>query len=255
MKENISKRIISGVCYLIVGVLIYCFLFYKIRIPFNEHNIYRFLYRIVDRAQYSLMLRTEKDPWWVYVILSSFLLLSVATFIKNRVVFIVGGIFSVAGIIMLYLYGKEIELFSGHYGYLPLIFFILLILAFGFLFIGSINSKHSILWSVFSSITVLACLIPINMKRWGPRYDICIAYPNVYYDLLIVLMAIIAIIFSGMVFSTAEKREKIKSSPLETSGSINDTSDKIEKLVRLKALLDSGALTQEEFERKKKEIL
>lgn len=64
-----------------------------------------------------------------------------------------------------------------------------------------------------------------------------------------VVLFVIGAILLGIAFSANEG----KAAP--AVGTVSAGSDKIEQLTRLKSLLDMGALTQEEFEEKKRQIL
>lgn len=85
------------------------------------------------------------------------------------------------------------------------------------------------------------------IERWGIYY-----YYEVYlFDFF--FNNCLPIILSGLVLTNTPKRHLAKEIP--TSKEADTSNSQIDNLVRLKELLDAGAITQEEFNEKKKQIL
>ena len=73
-----------------------------------------------------------------------------------------------------------------------------------------------------------------------------------FINVVICLLRIIGGVLFGFAFATEKKPALAKTSNVAATA---DTESTIEKLTKLKSLLDSGIITQEEFDEKKKQML
>ena len=116
----------------------------------------------------------------------------------------------------------------------------LFVLFFIFFILAMVNTKNSILWCVLSCVPILGELI-VN----------AVVSDLFFNDVFFTLLLAIGTILAGVVFSTREKTKTNKDMVARQSADLSN----IDKLVKLKSLLDSGAITQEEFDEKKKDMM
>ena len=121
---------------------------------------------------------------------------------------------------------------------------------FALLFAAARNGKRAKLLCRAASILILLRIIPVGFG-WSLSD---IFHPSICSVALHALLALGAFFAGEALADMAPEKEKHEhhlSAPVEKSAS----GDSLDALVTLKQLLDSGAITQEEFDAKKKQLL
>ena len=105
---------------------------------------------------------------------------------------------------------------------------------------------------IISIVIAIAAFVyaAVNLSRW---YD-ALEYPEVQFAIGLCVCAVIAVIIGFVKLSNANNTDSYTDK--ETSYERPVTSKSVdEELIRYKRLLDQGVITQEEFEKKKKQLL
>lgn len=104
---------------------------------------------------------------------------------------------------------------------------------------------------VAAAVTIVGrMLIGVGFLAHG---GIGLAFQLATQGMFVNIVLAVAFVFAGFAMHTI--KQKPVAAVMQTAAPVVNTGDRIEKLMKLKALLDSGVLTQEEFDAKKKSLL
>ena len=129
-------------------------------------------------------------------------------------------------------------------------FELLLALFFVALLLCSLDVAHSKIYGVIGAVLILARLIPA-----GYLMSVLLGYRNTSRFLLSPWAIVVSVLFAlgsvllGFFFAPARVKKA------KYTDNSRESITRIDRIIRLKELLDNGTITQEEFEAKKKDII
>lgn len=242
-KEKKVERIIAGIFFIVCAWLFYV---RTLDILFYSSDLTNFMGRWITFHEDGGLFYASR-----YIIPLPFVFLAVGIIANQWKIFLAGSVLGIIwrlGSIVSFI---QFDLHHNLFGDCFADYFceVLFLLLFVFLSVMVINRNRSELWNALSAVTALCCFVSPIVSKWPPTIGYIQragAYRLIPYAFLI-----IAVVLSGLVFSTREKKAHLVTATPE----LTEGTSTIDKLVKLKSLLDSGAITQEEFNTKKKEIL
>ncbi len=165
---------------------------------------------------------------WSYIWPIAYLLIAVSLFVDLPILTTVGGIVLTIGAVrsLVVMMPRIVP-----YILVETIAFLLLV------FVG-LSRKAAKPLCLLSAILYLAYIL---MSMLGSGYGLTIR------TILLTALFLIGVVLMGISLSATDSKEE--TAPKSATG------DKLDRLIKLKDLLDKGILTQEEFEEKKKQIL
>ena len=165
---------------------------------------------------------------WSYIWTIAYLLIAVSLFVDLPILTTVGGIVLTIGAVrsLVVMMPRIVP-----YILVETIAFLLLV------FVG-LSRKAAKPLCLLSAILYLAYIL---MSMLGSGYGLTIR------TILLTALFLIGVVLMGISLSATDSKEE--TAPKSATG------DKLDRLIKLKDLLDKGILTQEEFEEKKKQIL
>lgn len=218
MEKNNSLRYVSGACFALVAIL----------------SIPGFFYGNSD---------------WIWNLLceASYVLIAIAMFASVPMLIAIGGgisaIVSVRNIIC------QLEWFFAKFFIIAEIF---ILVAWVLIVVAALNMKNGRTLGIVSSVLIaLRYLVTIFGNK--------IAAGIFGFHLsafLINLVLILGVLMMGLAFGdNLFKHSETANSKANGNGNVTSGESQIERLIKLKELLDKGVISQEEFEAKKKQIL
>lgn len=258
MNERNGIRTIVGICFLSCSFFILLG-GYSQYLRINDISAYRKTPSLIQSIGLS-------SSWYSYIpkglfalfiscSVLCFVLLAISIFAKKRALFFAGCITGI--VVRLYAFYPLLKNRENLDALFPISIALDLCFLFVlvFLFFAAINRRGAIWWCILSALASLGAFvfskIGYSTARKQYRFLFHIYLPGTVASILFSLLLFIAVILSGIVFSTRiSKTQK----GISSSISENDTIS-IDKLVKLKSLLDRGIITQEEYNVKKKEII
>lgn len=218
MEKNNSLRYVSGACFALVAIL-------GIPVLFNG------------------------DPDWIWNLLheASYVLIAIAMFASVPMLIAIGGgisaIVSVRNLICQLVYGFPTSF---------IIAAILSLVAWVLIVVAALNMKNGRTLGIVSSVLIaLRYLVTI----FGNKIAVGI-FGFHLSSFLINLGLILGVLMMGLAFGdNLFKHSETANSKANGNGNVTSGESQIERLIKLKELLDKGVISQEEFEAKKKQIL
>lgn len=193
--------------------------------------------------------------WWRYMEAGGFILIAISLFADFPILTVLGAIANIvyASFLMKAQFLSFLNLFSSRflsrsYGKLALCYYVITIIAFLLLALGGITRRAAKPLGILSG-ALYAISIVFLSNIWSSSFSFRTI--GLFGALYIVLFLIGAILL-GIGFSEPKEQAMAATRSSAPSSAI---STKLDQLTRLKSLLDMGALTQEEFEEKKRQIL
>ena len=180
----------------------------------------------------SLIFSSSLTLWSIAFALG-YLLIAVSLFASLPILTLVGGVVLVISV------GRSLLLNIRHGYFIP--FLVVELIAFALLAVAGLSPKASKPLGILSAVFYILYRIMSQLGTIKASFTL----QSVLYTVLFIAGAVLL----GVAFSS----NKEKAAP--AAGTMSAGSDKIERLTRLKDLLDKGVLTQEEFEEKKRQIL
>jgi hypothetical protein len=173
----------------------------------------------------------------------AYILLAVGLFICNPIISAIGcGVF-LAEILIVVI--QNIPYYSA----ISIVLNLLGVASLVMLLLACINRKNGKFFGIAAAAIRIVHLIILLVINSGNQY---FATGRIILNYL--LFAIGAALL-GIASDSFEAKPHVAAVASPSTPPPIDTSDRIEKLTKLKALLDSGIITQEEFDAKKKELL
>lgn len=202
----------------------------------------------VDSSQYLHHI----DCFAFFLAHLAYALVAVGLFVKKPIV-------SAAGIlgathpfaVFLICYGGHVNAFQlFRYGgittWVQIIFHVFLLLA-------CLDRVRSKIWGTASAVT--AVIIGVLFCKYNSSF-LLVYFENLGIAVICQILLIVGALLLGMAFQTKKAPAKVVTTATGTAVTATiGTETTIEKLTKLKQLLDDGIITQEEFDSKKKQLL
>lgn len=193
-------------------------------------------------AALSVLLGTKVFNYIAILNLGGCILLAVGLFLAIPLLSASGG-----GLLLLSNSILTIRAIINDYPTILFVCYLLFAISSLFLIIACINRKSAVLFGIFSAVfLIVGDIFWIIISNWATR-------TGLYFYLKFVSTAVGSILL-GMVFTDSAKQPAAVAVSAAVTPKPN-YSDAIEKLTKLKSLLDAGVITQEEFDAKKASIL
>lgn len=182
-----------------------------------------------------------------FIFAVGFILLALSMFLQNEKLVLVGALLQIIGNIFEI---KHIfDRYGSHLRIANLLFTLLTIIAWSMIVLAVIKKSNQKTYCIISAGLILTVFL-IERIYWGIFWGY-FGFTGIFQELFTIIpVALMGTIIADTDFISGVSKPTKKIAPVKMGAE-----SQIDKLTKLKGLLDSGVITQEEFDEKKKQIL